>query len=222
VRRRLFTGLIQDVGKIQSIDHRDGGIRLTLSTQLNLNAVKIGDSISVEGVCLTVVNLSSHTLTVEVSPETLRRTTLSAAKEGQAVNLETALKMSDPMGGHLVAGHVDGTGEIVAAVTEGNSTRYRFRVPREIGRFLIEKGSVAVDGISLTVMECQEEEFSASVIPHTAQTTTLGKKKAGDRVNLENDLIAKYVEKFVRQRDDPARGTSRIDSAFLARHGFTE
>jgi riboflavin synthase len=218
----LFTGLIQDVGKIQSIDRRGGGIRLTISSQLDLNAAKIGDSISVEGVCLTVVNFSGHTLTVEVSPETLRRTTLSSAKEGQPVNLETALRMSDPMGGHLVAGHVDGTGEIIAAVPEGNSIRYRFRVPREIGRFLIEKGSVAVDGISLTVMECHEQEFSVSVIPHTAQATTLGKKKAGDRVNLENDLIAKYVEKFVHQRDDLAQGTSRIDAAFLAKHGFTK
>jgi riboflavin synthase len=218
----LFTGLIQDVGKIQSIDRRGGGIRLTISSQLDLNAAKIGDSISVEGVCLTVVNFSGHTLTVEVSPETLRRTTLSSAKEGQPVNLETALRMSDPMGGHLVAGHVDGTGEIIAAVPEGNSIRYRFRVPREIGRFLIEKGSVAVDGISLTVMECHEQEFSVSVIPHTAQATTLGKKKAGDRVNLENDLIAKYVEKFVHQRDNLAQGTSRLDAAFLAKHGFTK
>jgi riboflavin synthase len=218
----LFTGLIQDVGKIQSIDRRGGGIRLTISSQLDLNAAKIGDSISVEGVCLTVVNFSGHTLTVEVSPETLRRTTLSSAKEGQPVNLETALRMSDPMGGHLVAGHVDGTGEIIAAVPEGNSIRYRFRAPREIGRFLIEKGSVAVDGISLTVMECHEQEFSVSVIPHTAQATTLGKKKAGDRVNLENDLIAKYVEKFVHQRDNLAQGTSRLDAAFLAKHGFTK
>jgi len=218
----LFTGLIQDVGKIQSIDRRGGGISLTISTQLDLSAAKIGDSISVEGVCLTVVKLSGHTFTAEVSPETLRRTTLATAKEGQSVNLETALKMSDPLGGHFVAGHVDGTGEIIEAVSEGNSIRYRFRVPREISRFLIEKGSVAVDGISLTVMECQDQEFSVSVIPHTSRATTLGKKKAGDWVNLENDLIAKYVEKFVHQRDDLARGTSRIDAAFLAKHGFTK
>ncbi len=218
----MFTGLIQDVGKIQSIDRRSGGICLMISTQLDLSAAKIGDSISVDGVCLTVVKLSGHTFTVEVSPETLRRTTLATAKEGQSANLETALKMSDPMGGHFVAGHVDGTGEVIEAVPEGNSFRYRFRVPREIGRFLIEKGSVAVDGISLTVMECRDQEFSVSVIPHTAQGTTLGKKKAGDRVNLENDLIAKYVEKFVHQRDDLARRTSRIDAAFLAKHGFTK
>ncbi len=218
----MFTGLIQDVGKIQSIDRRGGGISLTVSTQLDLSAAKIGDSISVEGVCLTVVKLSGHTFTAEISPETLRRTTLATAKEGQSVNLETALKMSDPLGGHFVAGHVDGTGEIIEAVPEGNSIRYRFRVPGEISRFLIEKGSVAVDGISLTAMECHDQGFSVSVIPHTSGTTTLGKKKAGDRVNLENDLIAKYVEKFVHRRDDLARGTSRIDAAFLAKHGFTE
>jgi riboflavin synthase len=136
------------------------------------------------------------------------------------VNLETALKLSDPLGGHLVSGHVDGTGEILEVVPEGNSWRYRFRVPREIGRYLIEKGSVAVDGVSLTVAECGVEEFAASVIPHTALSTTLGRKKAGDRVNLENDLIAKYVEKFLRPREDPEGRPSRIDASFLAQHGF--
>jgi riboflavin synthase len=130
--------------------------------------------------------------------------------------------MSDPLGGHLVSGHVDGTGEILEIVPEGNSWRYRFRVPREIGRYLVEKGSVAVDGISLTVAECADEEFAVSVIPHTARSTTLGEKKAGDRVNLESDLIAKYVEKFLRQKEGPDQRPSRIDSAFLARHGFSK
>jgi len=217
----MFTGLIQDVGKIQSIEPAQGGVRLTVSSRLNLAAVKIGDSVSVDGVCLTVVRMSGITFTVEVSPETLRRSTLSAAGQGQSVNLETALRMSDPLGGHLVSGHVDGTGEVLEAMPEGNSWRYRFRVPREIGRYLVEKGSVAVDGISLTVAECGDEEFSASVIPHTAQSTTLGQKKPGDRVNLENDIIAKYVEKLIRQREDPGKEASRIDTSFLARHGFT-
>jgi len=217
----MFTGLIQDVGKIQSIEPAQGGVRLTVSSRLNLAAVKIGDSVSVDGVCLTVVRMSGITFTVEVSPETLRRSTLSAAAQGRPVNLETALRMSDPLGGHLVSGHVDGTGEVLEAMPEGNSWRYRFRVPREIGRYLVEKGSVAVDGISLTVAECGDEEFSASVIPHTAQSTTLGQKKPGDRVNLENDIIAKYVEKFMRQREDPGKEASRIDTSLLARHGFT-
>jgi len=218
----MFTGLIQDIGKIQSINRRGEGISLTISTQLDLSAAKIGDSISVDGVCLTITRLSGRTFSADVSSETLRRTTLSTAREGQPVNLETALKMSDPLGGHLVSGHVDGTGEIIETVPDGNSIRYRFRVPAEVSRFLIEKGSVAVDGISLTVTECHDREFSVSIIPHTAQRTTLGKKKSGDRVNLENDMIAKYVEKFLRAREDLDGGRSRIDYAFLAKHGFTK
>ena len=216
----MFTGLIQDIGEIQSLQHRGGGVSLTISTQLDLRSVKVGDSVAVEGVCLTVVEVSGRAFSVEVSPETLGRTTLASWKKGQRVNLETALKMSDPLGGHLVSGHVDGTGEIAEVAREGNSWRYRFRVPPEVGRYLIEKGSVAVDGISLTVAECRDQGFSVSVIPHTAERTTLGKKKAGDRVNLENDLIAKYVEKFVRQAAGAAPPSTRINAAFLAEHGF--
>jgi riboflavin synthase len=216
----MFTGLIQDIGKIQSVERRGEGIRLTVSTQLDLSHTKIGDSISLDGACLTVVRLSVRTLTVDASPETLRRTTLWTVREGQPINLEMPLKMSDPLGGHFVAGHVDGTGEIIEVAPEGNFMRYRFHVPAEIARYLIEKGSVAVDGISLTVTECRDQEFMVSIIPHTAQSTTLGKKKAGDRVNVENDLIAKYVEKFVRREDSPKRESSRIDAAFLAEHGF--
>ncbi len=218
----MFTGLIQDIGKIQSVERRGGGVFLAITTQLDLSSVKIGDSISVDGVCLTVVTISRRTFTVEVSAETLKRTTLANATTGQPVNLETALKMSDPLGGHLVAGHVDGTGEIEEISPEGNSLRYRFRVPLEIGRYLIEKGSVAVDGISLTVAECHDQEFSVNILPHTAERTTLGKKKAGEKVNLENDLIAKYVEKFVRQADAPVQQSTRINAAFLAEHGFTK
>jgi riboflavin synthase len=216
----MFTGLIQDMGEIQSLQHRGGGASLTISTQLDLRSVKVGDSVAVEGVCLTVVEVSGRTFSVEVSPETLGRTTLASLKKGQPVNLETALKMSDPLGGHLVSGHVDGTGEIAEITREGNSWRYRFRVPPEVGRYLIEKGSVAVDGISLTVAECRDQGFTVSVIPHTAGRTTLGKKKAGDKVNLENDLIAKYVEKFVHQAGGPAPPSTRINAAFLAEHGF--
>ena len=216
----MFTGLIQDVGKIQSVEPREGGVRIGISSQLNLGSIKIGDSISVDGVCLTVVSLGGKTFTVEVSPETLQKTTLAEARQGRRVNLETALRMSDPLGGHLVAGHVDGTGEVLEVSPEGNSWRYRFRVPPEISRYLVEKGSVAVDGISLTVAGLQDKEFTVSVIPHTAQRTTLGEKRAGDRVNLENDMIAKYVEKFVRQGETQGIKPSAVDSAFLAKHGF--
>ncbi len=216
----MFTGLIQDIGGIQSLEQRGEGVSLTIRTQLDLRSIKVGDSMSVEGVCLTVVKVSGRTFSVEVSPETLGRTTLAGLREGQPVNLEAALKMSDLLGGHLVSGHVDGTGEIAEVAREGNSWRYRFRVPPEVGRYLIEKGSVAVDGISLTVAECRDQEFSVSIIPHTAERTTLGKKKAGDKVNLENDLIAKYVEKFVHRAGMPAPQSTRINAAFLAEHGF--
>jgi riboflavin synthase len=216
----LFTGLIQDLGKIQSLERRGGGFFLTVATGLSLADVKVGDSIAVDGVCLTAVRLSGRTFTAEVSPETLKRTTLSRAAAGQPVNLEKSLRLSDFLGGHLVSGHVDGTGEVVRVLAEGNSRRYRFRAPGEIARYLIAKGSVAVDGISLTVAEIEEPEFAVAVIPHTAQSTTLGAKKAGDPVNLEVDPIAKYVEKFLRRAEGPAAKGSQLDAGFLAGHGF--
>lgn len=216
----MFTGLIQDIGRIQALERGGGGIFLTVATRLPLDDVRIGDSISVSGACLTVVKLLEQAFTAEVSPETLQRTTLSRAGVGQTVNLEKSLKFSDFLGGHLVSGHVDGTGEILKILPEGNSRRYRFRAPEEIGRYLIEKGSVAVDGISLTVAQIEGSDFDAAVLPYTAQATTLGAKKIGDPVNLEIDLIAKYVEKFLRQTGrGPARG-SRINADFLAEHGF--
>ena len=216
----MFAGLIQDLGKIQSLERKGEGFFLTVATVLPLSDVKIGDSMAVDGVCLTVVRLSGRTFTAEVSPETLKRTTLSKAAAGRQVNLEKSLRVSDFLGGHLVSGHVDGTGEVVRVLEEGNSWRYRFRAPREIARYLIEKGSVAVDGISLTVAEIEEPEFAVAVIPHTAQTTTLGEKKAGDPVNLEIDPLAKYVEKFLRQAGRPTVKESRLDAGFLAQHGF--
>jgi riboflavin synthase len=216
----LFTGLIQDIGKIQELERQGGGVFLTIATRLPLDDVKIGDSISVSGACLTVVEASGNSFTAEVSPETIQRTTLARAGVGQTVNLEKSLRFSDFLGGHLVSGHVDGTGEILKILSEGNSRRYLFRAPEEISRYLIQKGSVAVDGISLTVAEIEGPDFAAVVLPHTARTTTLGNKKIGDRVNLEIDLIAKYVEKFLRQTGRGTTQGSPIDAAFLTAHGF--
>ena len=216
----MFTGLIQDIGRIQSLERKGEGTFLTVATRLPLDDVKIGDSIAVSGACLTVVKLSGNTFTAEVSPETLQRTTLSRAGVGQGVNLEKSLRVSDFLGGHLVSGHVDGTGEVLTILPEGNSRRYYFRAPEAITRYLIEKGSVAVDGISLTVAEIEGSNFSAAVLPYTAQATTLGTKKIGDPVNLEIDLIAKYVEKFLRQTGRGPAKSSRIDADFLAEHGF--
>lgn len=216
----MFTGLIQDVGRIVLVEQRREGMSLKIATNLDLNSLKIGDSIAVDGICLTVVKLIGQNFIVEVSPETKHRTTLRKVKEGQEVNLELPLKMSDPLGGHFVLGHVDGIGEIKAIVPEGNSWRYLFWAPAEITKYLIQKGSVAVDGISLTVVECYPEEFSVVVIPHTAAKTTLGRKKVGDQVNIEVDLLAKYVEKFLNYKEVAKPQNSKIDTAFLVEHGF--
>lgn len=216
----MFTGIIQDKGRVALVERQSKGLTLKISTNLDLSSLKIGDSIAVDGVCLTVVELAGQSFLVEVSPETRQRTTLAKIKEGQEVNLELPLKMSDPLGGHFVAGHVDGTGEIVALIPEGNSQRYFFRTSPEIAKYLIPKGSVAIDGISLTIVDCQREEFSVVVIPHTAAKTTLGKKKVGDQVNLEVDLLAKYIEKFMRHQEVIKPRQSKIDEAYLAEHGF--
>lgn len=216
----MFTGIIQDKGRVALVERQSKGLTLKISTNLDLSSLKIGDSIAVDGVCLTVVELAGQSFLVEVSPETRQRTTLAKIKEGEEVNLELPLKMSDPLGGHFVAGHVDGTGEIVALIPEGNSQRYFFRTSPEITKYLIPKGSVAVDGISLTIVDCQREEFSVVVIPHTAAKTTLGKKKVGDQVNLEVDLLAKYIEKFMRHQEVIKPRQTKIDEAYLAEHGF--
>jgi riboflavin synthase len=216
----LFTGLIQDLGKVQRIERRERGLELTIATGLDLSGVRTGDSIAVDGACLTVIRRRSATFTAEVSKETLERTTLAKAKEGQVVNLEPALKMTDALGGHFVTGHVDGTGEIIGIVPEGNSFRYRFRGSPAVARFLVEKGSIAVDGISLTVADCEGQDFSTSVLPYTADQTTLGKKTVGDSVNLEGDLIAKYVEKFLRPGESSGAGNSRLSLSFLEEQGF--
>ena len=216
----LFTGLIQDIGIVQTVERSMGGMRVTIATRLDLSGIRDGDSVAVDGACLTVIKKTAGSFSVEVSAETLERTTLDRVQSGQAVNLEESLRLSDPLGGHLVSGHVDGTGQILRILPEGNATRYRFGFPEPMGRYLIEKGSVAVDGISLTIADLDDQSFHAVVLPHTARSTTLGRKRVGDRVNLENDLIAKYVEKFVRFRGDLPPAKKTIDPAFLAEHGF--
>jgi len=216
----LFTGIIQDIGKIDKIDRKGQGLELRISTRLDLSGTRLGDSIAVDGACLTVIHKAPSAFSVEVGKETLERTTLSLTREGQAVNLEMALKMSDSLSGHFVTGHVDGIGKIIGILPEGSSLRYRFRASGGIARYLIEKGSITVDGISLTVAECQGPEFSVSVLPYTAHQTTLGQKGVGDPVNLEADMIAKYVEKFVQREEGEKGKESRVSLSFLADHGY--
>ena len=198
----MFTGIIEAVGEIAAIEPLEAGRRLTVRSDPPFIGVEIGESIAIDGACMTVVALTSHLFAVDVSAESLRRTTLGQRVLGDRVNLERSMALGERLGGHLVTGHIDGTGTVAAIDREGESALYRFQIAPELARLLVEKGSVAVDGISLTCFECTQDSFVVAVIPHTADVTTLGRKRVGDSVNIENDLLAKYVEKLV----EPWRG----------------
>jgi len=193
----MFTGLIEELGTVKGIRSQSGGIRLSIAGKTVLDGMKTGDSIAVNGACLTVVEMSHALFGADVSKETLIKTTLGRLRVGDRVNLERAMRPTDRLGGHLVAGHVDAVGVIRTIERTGESSLFTFAAPPEVLRYLIYKGSIAIDGISLTVNEVQGERFTVTIIPHTARQTTLGFKKAGDPVNLEADMIGKYVEKFV-------------------------
>ena len=180
-----------------------------------------GESIAVNGVCLTARQIAGRRFLVDVSPESLSRTDLGQLVVGSVVNLERALRLSDRLGGHLVSGHIDATASIISRQPEGDFVRLSFVVPVGFGRYIIEKGSIAIDGISLTVNHCDERSFSVAIIPHTLQITTLGQRKPGDLVNIEVDLIGKYVEKLLSSKEDKEEArSSAINPAFLAEHGF--
>ncbi|MEW6614924.1 MAG: riboflavin synthase [Thermodesulfobacteriota bacterium] len=217
----MFTGLIEGVGTIKKIGKKGGSMTLFIESNLDLTETKTGDSISVDGVCLTIVEVMSKEFRAEVSPETLQRTTLREIKEEQKVNLERAMRISDRLGGHLVLGHVDGIGKIREVSKDINSTRMKISASKDIMKYIIEKGSVAIDGISLTVNECTDDNFGVNIIPHTAGHTTLSDKKAGDSVNIENDIIGKYVERFLDKGYGKREGDSKINREFLSKHGFT-
>ena len=217
----MFTGIVEEMGLVKLLSMRADSAQLRLSAQTVLANVKLGDSIAVNGVCLTVVAFSEREFTVDVMPETLRRSNLMELKPGDTVNLERALALGGRLGGHLVSGHVDGIGRIVERRLEGNAVLFRFSVPSEILRYIIPKGSVAVDGISLTVTDTGLDWFSVSVIPHTISHTTLGRKREGEKVNLENDLIGKYVERLLfAQRDEKQKEDISVD--FLKANGFLQ
>ena len=196
----MFTGLIEDVGKIGVLRIAKNSAVLEVKTKLPLRAMPLGASVAVNGACLTVVKKTKNVFTVDVSPETLQRTNLQSLAAGGLVNLEQPMRFQDRLGGHLVTGHVDGIGTITAIKPEGGFTVFRFRVPAIISSLLVAKGSVAVDGISLTVNDCRRDGFSVAIIPFTLQHTNLRVRKVGDKVNLETDLIGKYVQSFLAQR----------------------
>jgi len=197
----VFTGLVREVGTVLSRVGSDGGLRVTIAAPLTAPSAEPGDSIAVDGVCLTVVARDETTLTFEAVPETLARTTLAGVERGARVNLEPALRVGDQLGGHLVQGHVDGVGAVRSVEPEGDGRRLWVNASPELSRYLAVKGSVAVDGTSLTVASLDEAGFAVALVPHTLAATTLGALGAGDAVNLEVDVLAKYVERLMRGED---------------------
>jgi riboflavin synthase len=191
----MFTGIITDVGRIRRLERR-GDLHARIATGYDTGGIEIGASIACDGVCLTVTGTGADWFDVDISAETLSKTTIGGWAEGDAINLERALKVGDELGGHIVSGHVDGVAEVVATRDEGESTRFTFRAPDALARFIAPKGSVALDGTSLTVNEVNGAEFGVNIIPHTKAVTTWGAVKAGDRVNLEIDTLARYVARL--------------------------
>lgn len=211
----MFTGIIAAVGQLKSLQPVGGDIRLHIDTaKLDLNDVKLGDSIAVNGVCLTVVEMAAKSLQFDVSQETLQRTSLGQLKTGSEANLEKALAVGDRLGGHMVSGHVDGLGEVISKTASARSWQYKIKVPAELERYIAEKGSITIDGVSLTVNGVFEGGFDINIIPHTLEETIIKHYQTGTKVNLEVDLIARYLERLLPQAD------STISRDFLTQHGY--
>lgn len=219
----MFTGIVEEVGRVSSIKNSTNSAILTIEAEKVLEESKIGDSISVNGVCLTVTDISSKSFSADIMHESLKRSSLGELKKGSRVNLERALKLSTRLGGHIVSGHIDGVGKIKSIKKDDNAVWYCIEANEKILKYIIEKGSVAIDGISLTVAEENDKDFSVSVIPHTRAASNLSEKKIGSRVNIENDCIAKYVEKLLHLDGDISKEKSKesnIDMEFLIENGF--
>lgn len=212
----MFTGIVASVGRIVRLEPRGGDVRLHVdSADLDLADVALGDSVAVSGCCLTVVALSERGFAFDVSNESLALTTLGRRKPGDAVNLEKALRLTDRLGGHLVSGHVDGVGTVLSVTDDGRSQRWTFEVPQTLARYIAGKGSVTIDGTSLTINEVDGTRFGVNLIPHTVEHTSFHARKAGDAVNIEVDVVARYVERLLGRGD-----ASGIDADFLQRHGY--
>ena len=214
----MFTGLIIELGEVTSLERRAQSARLAIKGLAILKDIAVGDSIAINGVCLTVTGIDRDIVSFDVSGETLLSTNLGGLKRGDKVNLEPSLRPNSKLGGHFVTGHVDGIGKIRSRRLEGNAERLEIEAPAEVLHYLVRKGSVTVDGISLTVVDVFKDAFSLVILPHTAFLTTIGFKKIGDTVNLEPDMLAKYVEKFAR-KDTPAgeAAESSTEDSFLAK-----
>lgn len=212
----MFTGIIEEIGRIQSIRKGAESVAISVQAKNIMQDICIGDSIAVNGICLTVTSFSQSSFTADVMHETLNRSALGGLRIGSSVNLERAMPANGRFGGHIVSGHIDGTGTVTSIRKDDNAIWYTIKTTREILRYIIEKGSIALDGISLTVAEVHKDGFSVSIIPHTAVMTILSSKNVDDKVNLENDCIGKYVERLIGIQ--PSK--TNITSDFLAKYGF--
>jgi riboflavin synthase len=220
----MFTGLVEGIGKVKSLQGMGGDTRLTICPPFQVAECQRGESIAVDGVCLTVTEISGDAFSMDVSRETSSRSTLSLLKQGDSVNLERALRLNDRLGGHLVLGHVDGIGKVLKKERRGRSWLVRIRIDPGLSRYTIEKGSIAVDGISLTINRCEEDFFEVNIVTQTGGETTILTKRIGDSVNIETDLIGKYVEKlFVRKGPLSEKEMRKgIDMEMLLKHGYGE
>ena len=216
----MFTGIVEEMGAVTSVEQTLTGTRVTILASTVLADLKVGDSISINGTCLTVVAKAETSFVVDVSPETLSVTTLGRLSGGTPVNLERAMKLNERIGGHLVAGHVDAVGTIRSRHQEGNAIVFVIEATSDVLRYCVHKGSITVDGISLTINDVTDHSFSIAVIPHTAAVTTLGLKQINDQVNLESDLIGKFVERLLQQRNQVTKPTPVIDKDYLQKRGL--
>ncbi|OCL27925.1 riboflavin synthase subunit alpha [Orenia metallireducens] len=216
----MFTGIVEELGKVKRIQRGSKSIVLTIEAAKVLEDVSLGDSIATNGVCLTVTSFTEQEFTVDVMPETMRHSSLGELKVASEVNLERALRLGDRLGGHLVSGHIDGLGTITAKKREDNATVVTIEASNDILKYIIHKGSIAIDGVSLTVANLGENSFDISLIPHTSQVTLLGKKEVGAKVNLEVDMIGKYVERMLDSKKDNNNKKSDIDMELLKDNGF--
>lgn len=219
----MFTGIIEGRGVIRSLPASGGNGRIAVETEFDIGDSREGDSIAVNGACLTLVTIENRGFEADVAPETLTKTTLGSLRSGETVNLERALRLSDRLGGHLVTGHIDGTGIIRDRRRADNAVIVSFAVDPVLSAYMVSKGSVAIDGISLTVNNCGQDYLEVSVIPHTAEMTTIGRKRRGESVNVETDIIAKYVKHFLTAAstgEEKINTTNQIDKDFLAKAGF--
>ncbi|NLJ72486.1 MAG: riboflavin synthase [Syntrophomonadaceae bacterium] len=216
----MFTGIVEELGIVRSISKSANSIKINIGATKVIEDVKMGDSIAVNGVCLTVVEYSPNHFVADVMPETVAKTNLKELKANSLVNLERALSLGARLGGHLVQGHVDAIGTILKKETLDIAIIYKINAPNSILKYIVPKGSIAIDGISLTIVELINDSFTVSLIPHTAKNTTLGQKEPGDRVNIESDIIGRYVERLLKFDTSDNHDKSAINYNFLAENGF--